>query len=378
MNALISRFAGTICLAIVITILIAGLWPFNFFPENKVAWLAERDGVRFHGQGIITGPELDVKKQKSFLQSKAITVEIWLRPDTETASLPHILTLCDREKPDVFLVGQWKSHLAVRSRVDDPVARKRGKPYQEIGFHNALLKNQDAFVTITSGVEGSTIYLNGQPVRTHPRHRMLGSVISGNARLVLGNSPAGDNYWTGNVMGLAVYSRVLTQDEVVMDFQSWLQNDSFAIKKNDGLVSLYTFYEKKGEMTRNLVNPDEILSIPNTFEPVKRKTLEPPGLEFSLNLPSLQDIAVNILGFVPVGFFFSAFLLGKARKGKLGAYVIAALLGVGLSLFIELTQAWLPARDSSLVDLICNTGGTILGIFIFQVFKWRCGCSNRE
>ena len=32
------KYLGGICLAILIIILIAGLWPFNFFPENKVTW----------------------------------------------------------------------------------------------------------------------------------------------------------------------------------------------------------------------------------------------------------------------------------------------------------------------------------------------------
>jgi len=38
-----------ISLAVLISILVAGLWLFNFFPKNQVVWLANRDGVRFHG-----------------------------------------------------------------------------------------------------------------------------------------------------------------------------------------------------------------------------------------------------------------------------------------------------------------------------------------
>ena len=35
-----------LCLAVLLSILVAGLWPFNFFPENRVEWLPDRDGVR--------------------------------------------------------------------------------------------------------------------------------------------------------------------------------------------------------------------------------------------------------------------------------------------------------------------------------------------
>ena len=39
-----------------------------------------------------------------------------------------------------------------------------------------------------------------------------------------------------------------------------------------------------------------------------------------------------------------------------------------LSLTIELLQIYLPTRDSSMIDLICNTLGTIFGVIIFHYF----------
>ena len=48
------------------------------------------------------------------------------------------------------------------------------------------------------------------------------------------------------------------------------------------------------------------------------------------------------------------------------AYWIAILLGFCLSLAIELTQAYLPMRDSSLLDVISNTLGTVAGILLFK------------
>jgi VanZ family protein len=45
----------------------------------------------------------------------------------------------------------------------------------------------------------------------------------------------------------------------------------------------------------------------------------------------------------------------------------AAILGVGISLVMELIQAYIPTRDSSLMDVMSNSTGTILGVVIFQI-----------
>lgn len=362
------RLLGALCMAILIIILVAGLWPFNFFPRNKVAWLPDQNGVHFYGQGIIISSAVRDKEQKPPFPDGTITLELWLRPLMETGNLPHILTLYDGKTPDIFLVGQWKSHLIIRSRTDDQAARKRVKPYQEIGIHNALLKNQNTLITITSGSEGSAIYVNGKLAQTYPRHRLLSGNRSGDIRLILGNSPTGESCWNGNLMGLAIYNRALSADQVSGDYRSWLGNDYAMIKRSDGLVGLYPFNERKGSMVHNEANANDTLIIPGIFKPLQRKILAPLWLDFQWNLSFVQDVTINILGFIPFGFYFSALFLKTARKRSLSAYMITAILGMGLSLAIELSQAYLPTRDSSLADVASNFAGTILGIVIFQIF----------
>ena len=363
------RLSGAVCIATLLIFVVAGFWPFNFFPRNKVEWLQDQNGVHFYGQGMIVSSDIRRKQQASIFHNRSITLALWLRPLLETSNAPNILTLYDGKTPDIFAVRQWRTHLVIWSRTDDPAARKRGNPYQEIGLHNALLKDQDAFITITSGAEGSAIYLNGQLARTYPRRRLLAANMSGNARLILGNSPTGESYWNGNLMGLAIYNRTLTPDEIARDYQSWLQNDSFSIKQASGLIGLYPFYERKGEMIHNVANPDETWTIPEIFKPVQRKFLSLPGPDFRWNWSFVQDVTINLLGFIPFGFFFSAFLIKTTNLRRGVSYLIVAMVGVGLSLSIELIQAWLPTRDSSLIDVICNSAGTILGIVIFQSFR---------
>jgi hypothetical protein len=52
-----SPLLGIICLLITVTLLVAGLWPFNFIPGNKVEWLQNGNGSRFYGQGIVFSQE---------------------------------------------------------------------------------------------------------------------------------------------------------------------------------------------------------------------------------------------------------------------------------------------------------------------------------
>jgi hypothetical protein len=44
------KLLGSICFAIIFIILIADLWPFNFFPENKVNWPQDKNGLIFPGR----------------------------------------------------------------------------------------------------------------------------------------------------------------------------------------------------------------------------------------------------------------------------------------------------------------------------------------
>jgi VanZ family protein len=72
-----------------------------------------------------------------------------------------------------------------------------------------------------------------------------------------------------------------------------------------------------------------------------------------------EDLVVNILGYVPLGFVLVPAL--PRRLSALAAIAGATLLAATLSLSIETTQNFLPTRISSNVDLGCNTLGALLG-----------------
>jgi len=77
-----------------------------------------------------------------------------------------------------------------------------------------------------------------------------------------------------------------------------------------------------------------------------------------------EDVGINIVGFIPLGFFSVAYF-STARAGR-HAVAMAILLGFLTSLAIEVLQAYLPTRDSGINDLVTNTCGTGLGVLLYR------------
>jgi hypothetical protein len=361
------RLLWMICLVILLILLVAGLWPFNFYARNNVTWLKSQNGVHFYGQGIIVGADIRNQGQMAPFSEKSITLEIWLRPLLDPSNLPYILTLSDGKSPELFLVGQWKSHLVIRSRAEDSVARPRDKPYREIGLQNGLLKNQDTFITITSGNRGTVIYLNGKAIRSYSNYNMLADVSDRPIRFVLGNSSTGESFWIGHLMGFAVYNRVLSAAQVLKSHQNWTGDTPPFVPVGEGCLGMYLFNERKGATIHSETDSNDALVIPEVFTPVQRRYLASFRQGFRWNFSYVQDVVINVIGFIPFGFFLSALLLRTARQGRVLTCVAIVIAGVGISLAIEVSQAYLPTRDSSLTDVAMNAVGTVLGVLMYHV-----------
>ena len=75
---------------------------------------------------------------------------------------------------------------------------------------------------------------------------------------------------------------------------------------------------------------------------------------------------LNILMFVPFGFGLAQKL---REKGKSGATILLLTMAAGafLSYCIELTQIYIPTRDSGWEDVFTNTTGAVVGYFLFEL-----------
>jgi len=156
---------------------------------------------------------------------------------------------------------------------------------------------------------------------------------------------------------LAVYDRALPGDEIAQHYADWLQRKPYLLQ---GALALYTFDERVGNIIYNRTGSAPELIIPPTFKPLHPTVLAVPH-PFRLHR---VDTVVNILGFIPLGFFLCAYLEDVKHHSPRNALLWAVILGALTSLSIELLQVFLPSRDSSLPDVVNNVIGTTVGALL--------------
>ena len=356
-----------ICFLICLILIVAGLRPFNFKPQNKVEWLLGERGVRFFGQGMIYGPgPLDSKRYK-YLNGDSNSLVFWAQAGPQSKRAPaRIISFWDGQKSESLFIGQRKSELVFWYK---NVTRTSHKDLGYRGMVLGSLSDKDVkhFIGITSGNQGTAVYLDGNLAKNRPDFLLRPENIEMSGNIVLGNSPTGEDDWKGRLMGLAIYNRSLTSDEISQSYLSW-KAEGHPHSQEEGLVALYLFDEGNGQRVRNHTGPGPHLEIPVTFRPLRKSLLSPPWRDFRLSPSYLSDAFINIAGFVPFGFFLTALFLKTRRLAK-RRVLIVTLLGGAMSLAIELLQFFLPTRNSNLNDLLCNIVGTALGIAAFSICR---------
>lgn len=78
---------------------------------------------------------------------------------------------------------------------------------------------------------------------------------------------------------------------------------------------------------------------------------------------SLLEFWANVAMFVPIGLFF-LLLFGRRR------WWLAIVLGMLLTLGIELVQQYLPDRVSDPRDILANSVGVLIGVMVAMVVTW--------
>jgi len=368
-------FIYIVVVLVYVLILLIGLWPLDFFPENEVKWLKGKDGVRFKGEelssrysagGIAYTPDPFFYQPDQLCEKGSVSIEILVNPDIELKKArARIISFYDNVNKDIIFIDQWKSYVDVFYQESENPSNHE---YKKIGVGNTLLNNKISMLTITSGGSGTFIYVDGKLVRSYPDIRLFtenDSVIG--KRVILGNSPEATNAWSGNFYGLAVYNSQLAENQVLSNYQWWMKKEDSLLSAQDALISLYAFNEGSGLLAHSRLGQQNPILIPEYLW-FKKRILLPPDFSNLLKPNLLKDIIFNILGFIPLGFF-SLWCLFKTRKWKsYHAIFLVTIFGFIISLCIEIAQIFLPARDSSQADIILNVLGIILGIILFNHF----------
>jgi len=340
------------CLAISAGLLVAGLWPFRFWPANNAHWIDGQAGLRFDRYGIVYGKAPLFAPGGPLDLGKPFTIRLELLPRDEPSDyLPRILSVHEAGGRELFILGQWQSALNLS------ILERQGAnslEYQETGVGN-FRKGVKRSIILSSGETGLTIYVEGKPVPIRSGYGF--SFLPENrdpAWLLLGNSPTGESPWRGDLLSLSFYAGALSPEEI-------------ATPGIDPLVR-YLLSEGSGDVARGGGDPRYDLFIPSVFRAPVKPVLVPPWKVQEYDLSFWVDVAVNILGFIPFGFALSAWLGKDGGRKRLPVAVLVVLAGAGISLLIELLQVYLPTRDSSLTDFMNNTLGAYLGAWLFRVW----------
>jgi hypothetical protein len=351
LNSFSPRLVRGMCTLVLGIILVAGLWPFHA-PRNDVSWLSEGTGVLFgkHGSIVSASPFRAHGSQGS----NSCSLEIWLKP-TRVDSGGMILAFYWPESRVVpFALRQVRGGLVIESDSQDKKA--------EMYVGDVLTTQKPVLVTITSGEAGTAIYADGSLVKRAQYFAFSNRQLTG--RFVVGGAPATPYNWSGQVRGLAVYDRELAATDVSQSFLAWTNGVQRNSAKGEGVVARYLFDEENGNVVHNEVDSVTDLLIPERFFVLHEKFLERPWDEFRPNWSYWKNIGINVIGFIPLGFFFYVYFSQVQRSENSAAFTIA--LGFAVSLSIEVLQAFLPTRDSGMTDLVTNTLGTAIGVMVFR------------
>ena len=345
-----------ICLGIVGVSLAAGLWPFNPLPHNQVSWLGNRDGLLFGNRGVVLS-SANFRWPPS-VDTAPCALEIWLQPGTNSEHRGIILAFYQSRAPERLKLFRWHDSILILYKDD---GRSR---HQEIDFEGALRPDTPLLITVTSSDRGTSVYMNGVLAQTSSRFALSRRDLAG--QLVLGTSPVNDNGWAGQLRGLAIYEQELTPTEISRHVDAWSKGVTPETAAGEGATALYTFSERTGRVIHDRLSMSPDLYIPESYRIAHKPLLIMPWVDFRWNRNEAQDVAVNLVGFIPLGFFFCAFI--SANLSRRRAALAAIVFGTALSLAIEVLQVYLPTRTSSMTDVITNVLGTCIGVLLY--------CSN--
>lgn len=353
------KVLGFLCLLLAGTLLAFGLWPFNPFPPNHVAWLPNEDGLRFTKDGVVFSSAS--LKFDAMAARSSCALELWLQPAEGSTSDPTtFLAFYSAESPLKFRLLQFRDELLLRSQKRDSSGRQR---QAELAVGNVFRQSVPVLIGISVSRGETTIYLNGSLATRSTQFPSSCDDLTG--QLILGSSPVAYKTWHGDMLGLALYDHGLSSGDALAHFEAW-KNRSASSYIDDSASTAFYFRERTGRLTRNQVTSQPDLQIPLTFNIPHKRILLPPWKEFYPTREYVADLIVNVVGFIPWGFLFYAYL--KFGRGHDRSGSLTLLAGFAISLTIELLQAFIPSRYSGTTDLITNTFGTGLGILIWKAW----------
>jgi VanZ family protein len=293
-------------LMIVSGILIAGLWPFNFLPENGCEANSKKQTLLFEKTGIAYR-KLDNSTYKSLFDDSTFSLAFKMQSFNAPVYSATILTIYDNEEI-ILTIYQWKRTLIVQYGNDRVV------------FGNVIKEKSWASVKITIADAVLSVTCNDIPRKVHSDYLYMKNRMS--PYIVFGNNASLHSAWKGEL-------------------------SSISINKSHGSFNL--------------------IEVPRKLVPLKARLLTPPWKDVRMERRCALDLIVNLIGFIPLGLSLCLLLVDVFSIYHYRYLVI--MLSFFTSLFIETAQGYLITRTSQMSDLILNSWGGMLGVVAYVVLK---------
>lgn len=354
-------------LLLTLIVLFFGLRPKSQLVGNNVEWLPLIKALRFNKSSLAYVDSIQLFEE--IQQSDGFTIQLAITPaNLEKKGFRPIFMLHDGSDRNQLTVWHWGASLIVMNGDDYDYTKKRPR----ISVNNALVRGESTFITITSSEKGTGLFIKDKLVREVKNLQL--SIPNGGKgpRLILGNSVYGKHGWDGNIYSLSLHRTAFSPETVKRHYQEWQRDTNLHYDPADYPVFLYSFNECENHTIQEQTGRNPPLVIPPKLVVFKKVILSPPWHNFAMSKSFISDALINFFGFVPLGTAICFWLRHSHSLSRGHETLMIVMFCFLLSLFMEFTQAWLPRRASSQVDLLLNTLGAWFGILLANVMtKYR-------
>ena len=279
-----------------------------------------------------------------------------------------IVMIHDGNDQTQFSIWQWGASIIVMNGDHYDYSRKTPR----ISAFDVLKVGRKVEIVFTSNHTGTSLFLAGKLVKEDKNLRLWIPSIGEKIRLVLGNSVYGKHNWEGKMFSLAFYGKAPSEKVENQHLEQKSEGVDLTEKGEKGLLLRYTFDDKDGTVIRDRSGHGQDLIIPQRFVVLKKAFLAWPRNNFPLKRWFITDVTLNVIGFIPLGGVLFLWGLLSKPKSKINAGLIVLAICFFLSFSIEIAQAWLPNRTSSILDVALNTLGSLAGILLVSIiFRHR-------
>lgn len=338
--------------AITLFMLWAGLDPKGYRFRNEVDW-ADNGGLRFGRFGRAETEPFLSREQAANLNAQGFALEVVFEPQRNWDSNFRVLaSFHSGVDATQLLIGQWREHLILMNGDDYSHARRTPRITADLSTFPA----GPITLTINKSTNRTSLFLNGELISMSPKLRLALPAAPKPARLTLGNTANATLPWRGVIRQFELIDRPLSLAEI----RARNRASNTAGVPVAGALLRYRFDAGRGTTVSNQGSLPVPLTIPARLYALGHRFLVGSLAATTPRTFLAIDSVVNFVGFMPFGAAI-VILLQAARQGPIRAVLLATLASLLLSFTIELAQAWMPPRDSSLRDLLLNIGGGFTG-----------------